>query len=119
MVENGEVPSHIETGFIDVSQDDRVIILNAQGADRVEVLVGTVDRASGETVIRLESNAIAHDDRMVGSWRNITIRGHRLDYEMGMTTVAVPGGANHLVASLERVTPAGAASGTDHDEIGT
>ena len=129
IVDDGEVPSHIETGFIHVA-GDRVTILNAQGADRVEVLTGIIERSPGKTVVRLESTTLAHDDRMVGSWRTITIRGDRLDYLMDMATTAVPGGADHLNASLERapgtvseaeslVASEDAGSGQLDDQVGT
>jgi hypothetical protein len=117
ITETGEVPSHVETGFVHVA-DDRITVLNAQGADRVEVMTGTLERTRGETIVRLESSALAHDDRMVGSWRTITIRENRLEYEMGMTTVAVPAGANHLRASLVRTDGDRGDSVADHDQIG-
>ena len=98
----GEVGSHVETGFIAIHDDSTVEMLNAQGADRVEVLDGrwSVD---GETVsLELRSAALAHDDRMISSWRNITVSDGKFSYDMGMATTAVPKGATHLTGMLQR-----------------
>jgi hypothetical protein len=47
----GEVDSHVETGFFTFDGGDAVRVLNAQGSDRVEVLVGRADEADGVLTI--------------------------------------------------------------------
>ncbi len=99
---NDEVGSHVETGFITVRNDTTVEILNAQGSDRVEVLNGRWSTDDGVVSLELHSAALAHDNRMISSWRNITITEHELSYVMGMSTTAFPNGATHLAATLQR-----------------
>lgn len=97
-----EVGSHHESGFITPTDDGTVRILNAQGTDRVEILQGEVSSAAGMIRIELTSVAIAGDDRMIRSWRNLEIHEDQLAYTMGMTTTQVPDGAIHLTAELSR-----------------
>jgi hypothetical protein len=102
LVDGVEVGSHIETGFINVREDNSVEWLNAQGSDRVEVLQGRWTFTNDVASIDVESVVFAHDDRMIRSWRNMTINGHELSYVMGMATNTVPHGAMHLTAMLQR-----------------
>ncbi len=97
-----EVVSHLETGFIFEDEDGGVLVLNAQGRDRVEVLRGRVELDGGSLIAELESTALAHDERMISAWRRLRVDGDSLDYEMGMATTAVPDGADHLSGHLER-----------------
>ena len=53
-------------------------------------------------VLNLESVELAHDERMVHAWRRLELREDVLEYSMGMATVAVPAGAHHIAARLER-----------------
>jgi len=102
-IEDGvEVASHIETGFIGVTADGAVEILNAQGTDRVEALRGEPVFHGTELVIEMKSLVLAHDDRMIRSWRTLRLAGDSLGYEMAMATTAVPEGAPHLTAHLTR-----------------
>jgi hypothetical protein len=96
------VGSHMETGFISVRDDNSVYILNAQGSDRVEVLQGRWTLDNDVASIDVNSAVLAHDDRMIRSWRNITMNGRELSYFMGMATNTVPHGATHLTATLHR-----------------
>lgn len=97
-----DVDSHIETGFLNVNDAGQILVLNAQGSDRVEVLRGTLSEDMGVATLDLASMALAFDDRMVRSWRSIRLAGDVLSYTMGMATTAVPDGAIHLVAQLNR-----------------
>lgn len=101
---NGEeVGSHVETGFISLDTEGRVRVLNAQGSDRVEVLSGdAVLLHDGTLVLDLESVVLAHDERMIRSWRQIEVDGDELRYMMGMATTEVPDGDQHLAARLHR-----------------
>jgi len=101
-VDGKEVGSHTETGFVVVVGDDAVEILNAQGGDRTEVLRGFVSVQDGVSVVDLHSVALAHDARMVGSWREIRLEENELRYSMAMTTTSVPEVALHLTARLTR-----------------
>lgn len=98
--EGAEQASHLETGFISSGDAGSIEILNAQGGDRVEVLRGPIRFSNGVLVIELESVVLAHDHRMLRSWREFRFEGDRLRYTMGMATTAVPEGAPHLTATL-------------------
>ena len=102
LVGNEEIGSHIETGFISVTDDGDVEIANAQASDRVEVLRGRAT-ASDSFTLELKSVVLAHDERMVWSWRTLRLRGDVLRYEMAMATTLVPDGAPHLTARLSRM----------------
>jgi hypothetical protein len=97
-----EVASHAETGFISVTEDGDVELLNVQGTDRVEVLRGR-PAAREPFTLELRSVVLAHDERMVRSWRNLHLQGDLLRYETAMATTAVPDGAPHLTARLTRM----------------
>ncbi len=97
-----EVDSHRETGFIGLADSETVQILNAQGSDRVEVLRGHVEVRENKLLLDLDSVALAHDERMIRSWRRLQLEGDVLRYTMGMATKHVPDGATHLTARLTR-----------------
>jgi len=100
-----EARSHIETGFINLSDDGDIEILNAQGSDRVEALTGQWSLNDGVVSFELASAVLAYDDRMIRSWRTLTIADDELSYVMGMATSLVPDGARHLTAALQRCRP--------------
>ena len=102
LINGDEVGSHIETGFISVHDDMTVEMLNAQGSDRTEVLTGSWSIDDGTVSLELHSAELAHDDRMISSWRCITIATNEFSYTMGMATTSVPNGARHLAAHLQR-----------------
>lgn len=77
-------------------------MLNAQGSDRVEVLLGQARVSNGVFSIDFASVSLAHDERMIKSWRKLHIDGDELRYTMGMATTSVPDGALHLTAHLTR-----------------
>ncbi len=101
-VDGEEVASHTETGFVVVVGDEALEILNAQGNDRTEVLRGFVSDQDGVTVVDLQSVALAHDARMVESWREIRLVDDELRYSMAMATTTVPDVELHLTAQLTR-----------------
>jgi hypothetical protein len=103
LTDDGETESHKETGFIGVKEDGTVEITSAQGNDRVEVLSGGVSVSDEGLFLDLESLAIAHDDRMIRSWRTIVFDTQLLTYTMGMATTAVPEGDAHLAAELTKL----------------
>ena len=104
LTEDGEAESHKETGFVGVLEDGTIEITSAQGTDRVEVLSGTVSVSDEGLFLDLESSLIAHDERMIRSWRTIIFDTELLTYTMGMATSAVPDGDAHLAAELTKVT---------------
>ena len=99
-----EHASHIETGFISVEDDGQVLVLNAQGADRVEVLRGALDAVDDGFTLDLQSNGVFNDERMVSSWRELRLTEDELTYSMGMATDRVPTEDLHLSAELHRET---------------
>ena len=103
LTEDGESESHTETGFIGVTEDGTVEITSSQGLDRVEVLRGAVSMSDDGLTLDVESVSIAHDPRMIRSWRTVVCGNDQLSYTMGMATTAVPDGGPHLKAELERV----------------
>ncbi len=97
-----EFDSHRETGFIGLGDDQAVEIVNAQGTDRVEVLRGHIEVKGNAILFHLNSVVLAHDERMIRSWRRLQLEGDMLRYSMGMATKQVPSGATHLSARLNR-----------------
>ena len=97
-----EVGSHMETGYISVGDNDVVQVLNAQGDDRVEVLTGIASVSQGVVRYDLHSVVLAHDDRMIESWREIEVGRDELRYTMDMATTSVPDRTIHLTATLTR-----------------
>lgn len=102
VTDDGEVASHRETGFLGIDAHGRVQMSGSHGLDRVEVLVGSLIPDDDGFSVDLESAVLGHDDRMISSWRRLTLAGDVLSYEMGMTTTAVPEGGQHLRAVLHR-----------------
>lgn len=94
--------SHRETGFLKVDDEGNVEMLGAHGADRVEVLRGQLDRGQDGLTLDLHSVLVAHDPRVLSSWRRIVVSGDSLAYTMGMATTSVPEGEEHLAATLSR-----------------
>lgn len=102
LTEGGEAESHTEAGFIGLTDEGTVEITSSQALDRVEVLRGALSPTDSGFSLDVESVSIAHDPRMIRSWRSIVVSADRLSYTMGMATTAVPDGANHLEAELTR-----------------
>jgi hypothetical protein len=96
------IPSHWETGFIELLPDNRIEVANAQSGGRVEVLVGTIEPAPTGLILRLRSSHIANDPRLLKTTRTITVEGGVLSYVMHMQTTAVPQLALHLEGTLSR-----------------
>ena len=99
------VGSHVETGFITIMADGDIEVLNAQGNDRTEVLRGTATPTETGFHLALRSTSLAHDGRMVSSWRTWVLEGDRFTYTMGMRTTATDEEAPHLAAELRRADP--------------
>lgn len=97
--DEGEVPSHWETGLLMLSSDGSALLHNAQ-PDRTEVMLGTWVSTREGWEIRLLSTGYAGDGRMVRSTRNIAVRPGSLTYVMEMETISVPILTRHLTASL-------------------
>jgi hypothetical protein len=97
----GETPSHQETGFINVVDDGRVEVMNAQGTDRVEVMHGRIERNGAGWQLGLESILHGHDERVRTATRTIRLSGGNLSYTMRMTTDRVVEAESHLEAQLE------------------
>jgi hypothetical protein len=96
------IPSHWETGFIELLPDNKVEITNAQSGGRVEVLTGTIESRPSGLVLKVQSSHLGNDPRMVESKRVIAVNGDTLHYTMHMRTTRVPDLAIHLEADLRR-----------------
>ena len=94
------VPSHWESGFVQLLPENQVKVANAQIGGRVEVLAGTIEAGAAGLVIRLHSTHFANDPRMEEATRTITVNGDSLHYTMYMQTNKVPHLAMHLEATL-------------------
>lgn len=107
--ENGQRdPSHWESGFITLTDEGVLEILNAQTSVRVEVLRGdlslkTVDGGEATLHLQLASCVHAHDPRMKSSVRSYWLRPNNLRYEVLMVTDTVPELTQHLSAELTRL----------------
>ena len=97
------VPSHQESGFLQLLDDGMVEIANVQLGGRLEILRGSIEVRPGGWSIQLKSTHLANDPRMVESARSITLLGDSLQYTMHMQTTRVPRLALHLEAKLRRM----------------
>ncbi len=95
-------PSHWEVAILQVKEDGRIDLLNAQNSGRVEVLTGELAESADGWTLELESVVHGHDPRMVSTRRRFRLAGDRLSYEVEMATTAVPQRQWHLAAELER-----------------
>ncbi len=105
ITDDGEVPSHRETGFITIDDSGLVTFLNAQGSSRVEALHGRIQRPGpnpAEWRLDLVSGYHGNDARMRSATRTIRLAGDELAYEMSMATDRVPSLDSHLMARLSR-----------------
>ena len=101
---DGEMPSHHEIGFIGVEDQETITMASAHGLDKVEVMAGRFEETSDGFKLILASTSLAHDERMISSWRTWTLTADHLHYDMGMATKSTPNGAHHLSADLYRVS---------------
>ena len=98
----GETESHSESGFIGVTDDGRIEIAVAEGLDRLELLSGHLTQREEGILIEVASTEVAHDERVLRSWRTLALQGEELTYTMGMATTQIPNGENHLTGALRR-----------------
>ena len=99
----GREPSHWESGFLQITEDGRVDLLNAQNSGRVEVLRGDLVETSDRSIeLILESVVHGHDPRMVSTHRRYVLSGDEMVYEVDMATRKVAGALRHLDARLTR-----------------
>ena len=98
-----ESGSHIESGFIALTDDDEILVLSAQGQDRTESLRGVIEISEDELTLALTGTEYLNDDRMLSSWRRLRCANDRLRYTMDMATTAAPESELHLTAELHRV----------------
>lgn len=94
-------PSHWETGFLRLTADGQIEIVNAQASGRSEVLRGTL--TADPLVIAVASVALGNDDRMQATTRRFTLADDTLRYEQTMATTAVPEMQFHVAAVLTRM----------------
>jgi hypothetical protein len=99
--DGGEEPSHWEVGFISMTNDGKLELLNAQ-LGRTEVMSGQLSEDDGSLELRLEAEDHSHDSRMRGAARRLQIAGDTMQYEMHMATERVPELTLHLRARLTR-----------------
>ncbi|MCZ6663484.1 MAG: heme-binding beta-barrel domain-containing protein [Actinobacteria bacterium] len=100
--EDGESPSHWETGFLRINGDWTVRILNAQGG-RAEVMEGTFRTQNTGWLIELHGVGYAGDPRMRASTRSLRVGASTIDYTMSMSTNRVDDLTIHLKGLLSRV----------------
>ena len=101
--DEGEAPSHVESGFIELRDDATAAVFSAQSTDRVEIMTGRILRSDrGGRLLDLASTLHGGDDRMVSATRAIEVNGRLMDYSMWMATGRVPEPTLHLTATLTR-----------------
>lgn len=98
---DGELVSHWETGFLRISSDSSVTVLNAQGG-RAETMVGEWQRHDDYWRIDLTSTGYAGDDRVLRSTRSVQLDERLLAYEMSMETTVTKEMGLHLNAELSK-----------------
>lgn len=103
--ENGEVvPSHHEIGFLGLAETGSITLTSAHGLDRLEAMDGELRESADGFVVTFASTSLAHDERMIRSWREWAVQSDHLHYDMGMATRSTPNGAHHLSADLYRTS---------------
>ena len=65
-------------------------------------MAGSLVEEQDHLVVKLTSTSLAHDERMISSWRTLIVMRNHLHYDMGMATKSTPRGAHHLSADLYR-----------------
>jgi hypothetical protein len=95
-------PSHQESGFLRLLEDNQVELTNTQLGGRMEILSGLIEATPGGLQLILHSTHLTNDPRMVRTTRSISLDGNALQYTMHMQTTAVPRLAIHLEANLQR-----------------
>ena len=97
------VPSHQESGFIHLLQDEQVLINNSQSGGRTEVLTGTIESTMHRgIVINVQCEKFLNDDRLIETSRIIEINNDILHYQMYMTTNSILKSSIHLDATLHK-----------------
>jgi hypothetical protein len=94
------VASHQEIGYIGVDDDGSIVMTSAHGLDRLEAMRGNLHLLPEGLTLDLTSTSLAHDERMINSWRRWEIRGDHFHHDMGMATTSTPEGVHHLSADL-------------------
>ena len=97
------LPSHWESGFIRILENDTLELISAQ-IGRAEVLIGTIELPNDVFRIHFLSKAILNDPRMISSARTWEVEGESLCYEMEMHTTKVNQSTGHLKIVLQHVT---------------
>ena len=104
----GLEPSHWESGFIRPLENGMVEVSSSQDSGRVEVLRGRVTagpQGSHDLHMLLDHVALAHDERLAATRRELTLAGDTLTYVVSMATHTTPEPLlqQHLRATLQRV----------------
>ena len=82
-------PSHWESRFISILENDDLQMVNIQIGGHSEILVSSVGSGNGMFRIHFVSKALNNDPRMMASARTFALEGDTLRYEMGMHTTKV------------------------------
>lgn len=96
------IPSHWESGFISILENDDLQLVNIQVGGRNEILSGTVESIDDSFRIHFVSKVLNNDPRMISSARTFELAGDRLRYEMEMQTTKVNESTLHLRIVLTR-----------------
>lgn len=104
----GEVstPSHWESGFFRIINNNHLEMSNCQDSGRVEVLTGEVikfERENKTIVIRFTGKIVANDPRIQKSFRTFSIYDDILEYSIEMATDKVSETTQHIEAVLTKI----------------
>ena len=97
--------SHWEAGVIRPMQDGSVQLTCVQSSGRVEILRGRFlqqESQAGNFSLRLQSEQIGNDGRVIRSSRDWRLSGDHFEYEMRMATTNVVDQTRHLMAILTK-----------------
>ncbi len=97
------LPSHWESGFVSILEDNDLQLVNVQIGGRSEILTGSVESRDGIFRIHFLSKVLNNDPRMVSSTRTFELVGDTLRYDMAMHTTKVEQLTPHLKITLQRV----------------
>lgn len=93
-----------EDGHIRMLNDRQIEMINRQGEEHVEVLLGEVQPLDEATIqLRVKSQTLVDNNGVIETSREMVVSGDRLHYATGMATESVPALRHHLEGHLVKV----------------
>ncbi len=96
-------PSHWESGFFIINEENLLEISSAQDSGRVEVLIEEdFEILENGFRIKLKDKFLQNDERLKNTGRIFELQNNFLNYSMSMSTTKVSNLTHHISSKLER-----------------